>query len=126
MRVPTCRTRMLPALASWPANIFTPRRWPWLSRPLRLLPCPFLCAMARRSRLDADHPHRGEHLTMAAVPAVVLAPLLFEHQDLLFLALLQHLSSDACPAHQRAAHLNRTIVSGHEYVGEGDFGAGFA
>jgi hypothetical protein len=28
-----------------PPNRFTPRRWELLSRPLRELPCPFLCAM---------------------------------------------------------------------------------
>src|SRR5712692_6052808 len=36
---------MLPARTVCPAKRFTPRRLPMLSRPLVVLPCPFLCAM---------------------------------------------------------------------------------
>src|SRR2546427_10638179 len=43
--VPRCRTRMLPARTVCPAKRFTPRRLPMLSRPLVVLPCPFLCAI---------------------------------------------------------------------------------
>ena len=31
--VPTWRMRMLPAMTAWPPNFFTPRRWPFESRP---------------------------------------------------------------------------------------------
>src|SRR5438045_5555125 len=37
---------MVPALTAWPAPVFMPSRWPTLSRPLRELPAPFLCAIA--------------------------------------------------------------------------------
>src|SRR3990170_969767 len=47
MRVPTWRTRIVPAFTRWPPKTLTPRRWPLLSRPLRELPCPFLCAISR-------------------------------------------------------------------------------
>ncbi len=42
--VPHWRTRMLPAMTCWPPYRLTPRRWPLESRPLRVDPCPFLCA----------------------------------------------------------------------------------
>ena len=44
--VPCCRTRMVPPVTCSPPKRFTPSRWALLSRPLRLEPCPFLCAMA--------------------------------------------------------------------------------
>src|SRR3954470_3411706 len=37
---------ILPACKRSPPNFFTPRRFDWLSRPLRELPIPFLCAIA--------------------------------------------------------------------------------
>src|SRR2546423_11593938 len=37
---------MVPALTAWPAPVFIPSRWPTLTRPLRELPAPFLCAIA--------------------------------------------------------------------------------
>src|SRR5438067_8856128 len=36
-----------PPLTAWPANVFTPSRCAFESRPLRLEPSPFLCAIAR-------------------------------------------------------------------------------
>src|SRR5688572_7397820 len=44
--VPRWRTMMLPARAAWLPKSFTPRRLLSLSRPLRLEPPAFLCAMA--------------------------------------------------------------------------------
>src|SRR5436190_1762610 len=44
-RVPRCRTRIEPAVTFSPPNSFTPRRFALLSRPLRELPTPFLCAI---------------------------------------------------------------------------------
>src|SRR6187431_367853 len=46
--VPRCRTRIIPALTSWPANIFTPSIFGFESRPLREEPSPFLCAIGVR------------------------------------------------------------------------------
>src|SRR5204863_5494491 len=43
--VPRCRTRMLPAVTNSPPNRFTPSLLLTLSRPLRTLPPPFLCAI---------------------------------------------------------------------------------
>src|SRR5712691_1086092 len=43
--VPRWRTMMLPAVTNSPPKHFTPNRLLTLSRPLRTLPCPFLCAI---------------------------------------------------------------------------------
>src|SRR5258708_14275381 len=43
--VPRWRTMMLPAVTNSPPKHFTPNRFLTLSRPLRTLPCPFLCAI---------------------------------------------------------------------------------
>src|SRR5450759_741876 len=44
-RVPRWRTMISPPVTACPANVFTPRRWAFESRPLRLEPKPFLCAI---------------------------------------------------------------------------------
>src|SRR5579871_2390303 len=44
-RLPRWRTMISPPVTAWPANSFTPRRWAFESRPLRLEPSPFLCAI---------------------------------------------------------------------------------
>ncbi len=36
-----------PPVTRLPSNCLTPSRCEWLSRPLRELPCPFLCAMTK-------------------------------------------------------------------------------
>ena len=41
-RLPRWRTMISPPVTTSPAKTFTPRRWPGLSRPLRLEPRPFL------------------------------------------------------------------------------------
>src|SRR5579871_6055080 len=47
-RLPRWRTMISPPLTAWPANVFTPRRLALESRPLRLDPSPFLCAILAR------------------------------------------------------------------------------
>src|SRR5512136_3314316 len=77
-RVPRCRTRMLPPVTAWPENAFIPSRRPALSRPLRELPTPFLCAMvssvhAGRLRHDLRDPDRGLLLAVTRLAAILLA-----------------------------------------------------
>src|SRR5690348_11500053 len=52
-----------------PANTFTPRRFAFESRPLRLEPRPFLCAMAA-SASDLGDADAGELLPVAGAPLV--------------------------------------------------------
>src|SRR3990172_8830410 len=46
MRVPRCRTMMVPGSTSSPSKRLTPSRLDWLSRPFLALPPLFLCAIA--------------------------------------------------------------------------------
>ena len=48
-RVPRWRTRIDPPVTNWPSKRFTPSRCALESRPLREVPCPFLCAMLKPS-----------------------------------------------------------------------------
>src|SRR5215207_5869341 len=78
--VPRCRTRISPALTSWPPYRFTPSRWAAESRPLRELDAPFLCAIAcLLPALDAGHLHLGQRL--AVTEAAVVAGLVLEVVD---------------------------------------------
>src|SRR5436190_22081016 len=79
--VPRWRTRMLPGMTASPPKTFTPRCCSGESRPLRLEPCPFLCAMFQIScegrcalSLDPGDLQLGERLAVAAdaVPALFL------------------------------------------------------
>src|SRR5262249_32789143 len=54
--VPRCRTMTPPARTSCPPYTFTPRRFGFESRPLRLEPCPFLCAMTASARTKSRGP----------------------------------------------------------------------
>src|SRR5690348_8389423 len=75
--VPRCRTRISPALTTWPPKRFTPRRCALESRPLRELDAPFLCAMAASLLLrDARDLHPRQRLTMPL--ALVVAGLVLE------------------------------------------------
>src|SRR5512144_1473660 len=102
-RVPRCRTRMLPPVTVWPENAFIPRRRPALSRPLRELPTPFLCAMISSVRGggplrdDLRDPDLGQLLTMSCLAAILLALLELEHVDLVAARLRQDLRHDPRP-----------------------------
>src|SRR6185436_20194684 len=86
--VPCWRMMIVPPRTCSPPKRLTPRRWALLSRPLRLLPCTFLCAMhephkkigaapapeghgCRSVRLRCDSgvntvdPHRGVRLAVS-------------------------------------------------------------
>src|SRR4051794_17818916 len=104
---------MWPARATSPPNTFTPRRWPELSRPLRLLPCPFLCAMALvrcwcrlRTALEAGDAHHRQLLAMTLLAAVVLAALLFEHENLSRLLVTNDLAEHAKAVDERLPDLH--------------------
>src|SRR5262249_21329839 len=79
--VPRCRTRIDPPVTSCPANAFTPSRCELESRPLREEPCPFLCAMSALL-LDRVAPDLDHRLAMPLGPAVLLAPLFLEDENL--------------------------------------------
>src|SRR5580765_4750840 len=84
MRAPSCRTKIFPARTVSPPKTFTPRRCPWLSRPLRELPPAFLCAIRLLSQLSFDCRDLQSRLILSvtALAAVAFAPLLFKDQNL--------------------------------------------
>src|SRR5262245_48515936 len=63
--VPRWRTSTEPAVTFSLAKAFTPRRWPWESRPLEEDPCDFVCAMGLGPRLDGFDEHFRQGLTVA-------------------------------------------------------------
>src|SRR5512133_1756779 len=70
-RVPRWRTMISPPSTVWPENTFTPSIFGFESRPLRLDPSPFLCAIAgllllRRGLLRRLLPRRALLLGRAA------------------------------------------------------------
>src|SRR6476660_925967 len=91
--VPRWRTMIVPPVTVWPPNAFTPRCWELESRPLRLEPCPFLCAMswnllpgtsplAGGRQLDLVDTDPVQMLPVAGGPAERRTLLLLEHPDL--------------------------------------------
>src|SRR4051812_21872929 len=84
-----------PPVTTSPANTLTPRRLGLESRPLRLEPRPFLCAIGRRLLLrvlgagralgltaDRGHPDAGELLAVARAALVAALGLELEHAQL--------------------------------------------
>src|SRR5512143_3871434 len=118
-RVPRWRTRMLPPVTAWPGKAFIPRRRPTLSRPLRELPTPFLCAMvssvrAGRLRHDLRDPDRGLLLAVTGLAAILLALLEFEHVDLVAACLGQDLRHDPRPGYRGMPDLQAAPVRDQE------------
>src|SRR5215203_4021046 len=102
--VPRWRTMISPPRTVWPANTFTPRRLAFESRPLRLEPSPFLCAISallvrRRPRapagdLDARHLDAGQLLAVARAALVAALGLELEHAQLRAALVTDHLGLD--------------------------------
>src|SRR4051794_4085893 len=74
-----------PPVTVWPANTLTPRRFALESRPLRLEPRPFLCAMRSAPlllRADRGDPDPRELLAVARAALVPALGLELEHAQL--------------------------------------------
>src|SRR5262245_43573716 len=111
---------MLPARTGSPAKIVTPRRWPALSLPLRVLPCPCLCAIGSA---DLRHAYRRDRLPVSASSTVVLAPLLLVDEDLPVAALADDLAAHAHALEERRADPHRIVAAGEQHLRELDGGA---
>src|SRR3954469_14513987 len=81
-RVPRWRTMISPPVTVWPAKTLTPRRFEFESRPLRLEPRPFLCAIALGPLPDRRDPHPGQLLAVARAPLVAALRLELDHAQL--------------------------------------------
>src|SRR3972149_1156392 len=99
---------MAPASTSVPSKAFTPRRLERLSRPLRELPTPFLCAIAcslrrRGGELDLLHQQPAELLAMSLAPSLVFFRLISEDDQLPRLDAFQQPAANYCPGDRRLA-----------------------
>src|SRR5580704_13015474 len=78
MRVPRCRTIIVPPETSWPPNALMPKRCAFESRPFLELPKPFLCAINYSLRQNFVHLHPGEILAVPDGAFVLLLALELE------------------------------------------------
>src|SRR5947209_4932798 len=112
-----------PAFTSQPSCRLTPRYLGLLSRPLRLVPAPFLCAMANLqfesrwgcSAVDAGDFELGVHLPVPANLVEALAALALERPDLRSLAV----GGDG-HVHRRARQVRRAHFGGAVSADEED------
>src|SRR5262249_27823131 len=137
-RRPRCRTMMVPPLTRLPSCALTPSRCEFESRPLRELPCPFLCAIAEScvgsglgascDRLfsaslqspaptlalndDVGNPHARVDRAVSFGPAHALASLLLEHANLRTARLALDDGVDLRVGHKRGAgeHLAAVLL----------------
>src|SRR6476646_6503561 len=104
-RVPRWRTMISPPLTRCPAKTLTPSMFGFDSRPLRLDPRPFLCAIGallfvsflrrrfpgrRFAQFERGDLELGQLGAMAGAPPVALLGLVFEDLDLLAAQVLRH------------------------------------
>src|SRR6266540_117372 len=135
-RVPRWRTMISPPVTDCPANTLTPRRLAWESRPLRLEPSPFLCAilgvllglLRRRLRaaslglqLDPGHLDAGELLPVPRAPLRALLGLELQHPELGAALVADHLRLDLDSP--QVIHLDLVTIAPVEQRLEGDLGA---
>src|SRR5690349_12262771 len=80
--VPRWRTMISPPVTVCPANTFTPRRLAFESRPLRLEPRPFLCAISSAPLADRRDADARQLLAVAGAPLVAALGLELEHAEL--------------------------------------------
>src|SRR5919108_1977587 len=121
MRVPSWRTRMFPARTVSPPKIFTPRLWPWLSRPLRELPPAFLCAIANPLQLCLDRrdfQHRLM-LTMPPLATITFAPFLFKDDYLFCLRLSDDFAGNLGVGDQRRPNFDLAIAADEQHIRQG-------
>src|SRR3954447_6484489 len=114
--VPRWRTMISPPDTVCPANTFTPSRLAFESRPLRLEPRPFLCAIRSSSALllaDARDPDPRQLLAVTGAAAVAALVLELEHAQLGAALVTDDLGRD----HRRAEALgveHRVPVARHQ------------
>src|SRR4051794_28952304 len=127
--VPRWRTMISPPVTTWPAKTFTPRCCGFESRPLRLEPRPFLCAMRSLALLlararNGGHANPRQLLAMARAPLVAALRLELEDAELRPAQMLDDLDVDEC-GRKRVPLEDRIADSGEGRRSELDGGAGF-
>src|SRR5690625_3848067 len=117
-RVPRCRTRILPAVTASPPKRFTPRRFDWESRPLRVLPPAFLCAITcyPLTSGNAGYFNLGELLAMPQHTLIVVAALELDASDLLGLVVAHDSHRNLAAGHQRCTDLDVIAIGDHQHL----------
>src|SRR5205807_5013523 len=137
--VPRWRTMMLPATTTSLPNFFTPSRLLTLSRPFLTLPCPFLCAMrlllvlglrllrfrSFAAETDPGNFHAREFPPMPDRAVITFPAAIFERDDFLVLALLDHFARHSRALDQRRAVSNLVAVAVEKDIREHAFFARF-
>src|SRR5437868_8117189 len=116
--LPRWRTTMLPAMTCSPPNFFRPSRLDSESRPLRVLPPAFLCAMALLG--DAGDLHFGEVLPVTLLLVIVLAAAVLDDADLVAAAMRHDLGCDLAALDQRAADGVLVAIGDEQHLVERD------
>src|SRR5256886_6662178 len=116
--VPRCRTMIVPASTRAPAYSLTPSRWPALSRPLRVEPAPFLCAISLRLYLR-DAEGRLILPVTAGLPRPRLV-LVLEHADLGSSSVRDDLGRNDGVGHERGPGTHANAVGKHQHLVEDD------
>src|SRR5688572_16187954 len=111
---------MLPASTCSPPKRFTPRRFEWESRPLRVLPPAFLCAMTDTCYFDLS-----KFLPMCLHAQIVLAAAEFHDGFLLALAVAYHGREHLATLEQRCADLHIGTFAHEQHLTEFNRGARF-
>src|SRR5574343_1550358 len=108
---------MAPAEISWPPNTFTPSILGLESRPFRVEPPPFFCAMVLYSlAVDRADLQLGVVLTMALALLVVLATAHLEDANLVATTVRNHGGRDRCAGDQGRAHLDAFAVTDSQHL----------
>src|SRR3990167_1412894 len=101
-----------PALTSSPPNAFTPSILGLESRPFRVEPPPFFCAMLTYSSgCDRRDLQFGEILTVTLALLVVLATTHLEDVNLVVPTMCQNRDCDRCAGNQGSANLDLAAVA---------------
>src|SRR5690606_23157092 len=107
-----------PATSNSPPKRLAPRRLDSESRPLRVLPPAFLCAITcyLSAGADAGDLDFGELLAMPKRALVVLAALEFHARDLLGLGVPHDRSGDLAAGKHRGADLHVVTIGNHQHL----------
>src|SRR5438094_103691 len=116
--VPRWRTMIVPASTRAPAYSFTPSRCPALSRPLRVEPAPFLCAISLS--LDLGDAERRLVLPVAACFPRPCLVLVLEYPDLRTSSMPDDLRRHDRVGHERGAGADTNAVGEEQHLVEDD------
>src|SRR4051812_36455854 len=109
---------MLPAMTTSPPNFLSPSRFECESRPLRVLPPAFLCAMRRLLPFDGRDAHVRVRLAMTSATHVVLAATEFDDANLVAAIVPHDFGSDFAAGNERRTNGDVVAVGDQQHFVE--------